>query len=97
MPASSYTDTIKRLRHLTNFPDDAAAIEALRIPLEVTARMLNRDQLEALADALPDEVAQILREAQPWTQGAAPDFFFGVAVAEMLAPAARARLARDLP
>ena len=84
MLPSSYADILGRLRELGSFPDDAAAASVLFPVIDALGRMLSSRQLDALADALPEEIALRLRTAQHWTQGPVPDFFGGVAAREGL-------------
>jgi len=86
MPSARYLVLIERLRSLGAFEDEAAAAAVLFPALEALGTMLSGGELEALAEALPEEIAQGMRAAEHWTQGPAPDFFAGVAAREGLSP-----------
>ena len=75
MEPSSYSDIIRRLRELGSFPDDAAAVDALSASIRALGAVLTKSEQEALAGALPAELAQILRFSQPWSTTSRPDFF----------------------
>lgn len=82
MPSARYLVVIERLRSLGAFADEAAAAAVLFSALEALGVMLTGSELDALAEALPDEIGQGLRAAEHWTQGPVPDFFAGVAARE---------------
>lgn len=86
MPSARYLTVIERLRSLGAFADEAAAAAVLFPALEALGTMLTRGELEALAEALPEEIAQGLRAGEHWSQGPAPDFFAGLAAREGLTP-----------
>jgi len=86
MPSARYLVLIERLRSLGAFADEAAAGAVLFPTLEVLGSMLTGSELEALAEALPEEIAEGLRAAEHWTQGPVPDLFAGVAARAGLSP-----------
>jgi len=75
MEPSSYSDVIRRLRELGSFPDDETAIDALSASIRALGAVLSQAEQEALAGALPVELAQILQLPQPWSSSSRPDFF----------------------
>src|SRR6187399_584394 len=79
-----YADIVQRLRELGPFEDAAAAARALTATLEGLATLLTAEEREALAQSLPPEAAQILREALQVAQGAGTDLFEVVAASEGL-------------
>jgi uncharacterized protein (DUF2267 family) len=86
MPSARYLVLIERLRSLGAFMDEAAAARVLFPALEALGTRLTAVELEALAEALPEELAQALRAAEHWTQGPVPDFFASVAAREGVSP-----------
>jgi len=79
MQPSSYSDILRRVRELAPFPDDSSAEAALSVVIEALGAMLTRDEQNALSLAVPDELARMLRRAEPWTQSTTRDFFKTVA------------------
>lgn len=89
MEPSSYSDIVRRLRDLGSFQDDASADAALSASLLALGAVLPNVEQEALASALPAELAQTLRRARPWLAASRPDFF-RTAVAQHCVPLALA-------
>jgi uncharacterized protein (DUF2267 family) len=79
MQPSSYSDILRRVRELAPFPDESSARTAISVVVEALGAMLTRDEQNALSLAVPDEIAQMLRRAEPWTQSTTRDFFKSVA------------------
>ena len=61
MQPSSYSDIVRRLRELGALADDEQAAAALTPTLEALGNLLTKQEREALAHALPSDLAQILR------------------------------------
>jgi len=89
MEPSSYSDIVRRLRDLGSFPDDASAGAALSASLLALGAVLPKVEQDALACALPAELAQTLRVPRPWAASARADFF-RTAAAQHCVPAALA-------
>jgi uncharacterized protein (DUF2267 family) len=89
MEPSSYSDIVRRLRDLGSFADEASAGRALSGSLLALGAALSKVEQEALAGALPAELAQTLRLARPWA-GASRADFFRTAVAQHCVPTALA-------
>ena len=79
MQPSSYPDIVRRIRELAPFLDDTSAKAALSAFVGALGAMLTRAEQATLAEALPAEVAQILRREEPWAQKDTPNVFRMVA------------------
>jgi len=73
MQPSSFSDIIQRLRELGAFADDEHATAALALALGALGSLLTNQEREALADALPSDLAQILRYRTQEAQASSVD------------------------
>lgn len=78
MEPASLSEIVERIRSLAPFLDRAGAEHALSTTLEALATLLTSDERSQLAAALPGELAQSLRGAQP-ASGSPADLFADVA------------------
>ncbi|HEX3854351.1 MAG TPA: DUF2267 domain-containing protein [Polyangiaceae bacterium] len=65
MQPSSFLDIVRRVRELAPFPDNSSAIAALSVSVEALGALLTEDERSALSNALPSQIAQLVREAEP--------------------------------
>jgi uncharacterized protein (DUF2267 family) len=80
MQPSSYSDTVRRLREIGSFADDAAAAEVLHATLRALGGVLGSGERESLCRALPPELASSVQEPSPGGPGRAREFFLDVSL-----------------